>query len=129
MPINWNNYPNFSEDEFRCPCGCDQADMNPDFMEKLQRLRTAAGFGFPVNSGFRCEAYEIAIGGRGEHKEGEAADLGLAGEQALIVVSLAPKLGINRIGAKQHGPYEDRFIHVGTIDDPKYPSPWLWTYE
>ena len=26
--INWDAYPNFTEDEFRCKCGCGRAVIN-----------------------------------------------------------------------------------------------------
>ena len=102
--------------------------MKPAFMMRLQILRNMAGFRFPVNSGFRCPVYEESIGGKGEHTFGEAGDLGLFGLQAMFVISNAQRVGFNRLGIKQHGPRKDRFIHLGSIIHPDYPSPWPWTY-
>lgn len=127
--INWDKYKNFSEHEFVCSCGCGRADMKPSFMNRLQILRTKAGFSFPINSGFRCPEYEESIGGKGEHTHGEAVDLGLFGDRALFVISNAQKCGFDRVGLKQHGPREKRFIHLGAIISPDYPSPWIWTYK
>ena len=33
--IDWNDYPNFTEKEFLCQCGCGRADMDQDFMDRL----------------------------------------------------------------------------------------------
>jgi hypothetical protein len=129
MKINWDDYPNLFEHEFACKCGCGRVDMKPSFLAKLQILRTKVGFPFPINSGFRCPEYEKAIGGRGEHTHGEAVDLGLFGSQAVTVMSNAQSVGFDRIGMKQHGKLDKRFVHLGAIIHPDYPSPWIWTYK
>ena len=126
--LDWNEYPNFSEDEFRCSCGCGRADMDPHFMGRLQHVRTMAGFGFPVSSGFRCPEYDELKGGAGVHPFGQAVDLQLSGSRALTVISLAYQFGIPRIGNKQHGPHPKRFIHLDTLIKPGHPTPWLWSY-
>lgn len=126
--IDWNEYPNFTEDEFRCKCGCGRADMKHAFMNRLQLLRTACGFAFPVTSGFRCPEYDKLIGGADVHPSGEAGDLNLWGGKINIVVSHLARLGVNRFGLSQTGDYKDRFIHLDTVVDDKHPSPWIWTY-
>jgi hypothetical protein len=127
--IDWDKYPNFGRDEFMCPCGCGRADMTVLFMNQLQLLRTAAGFGFPITSGFRCDRHDASIGGKGAHRLGKATDIRLFGERALIVLSACARLGFNRVGMMQHGPHDGRFIHLDTVQDDAFPSPWLWTYK
>lgn len=126
--MNWEDYPNFTEDEFRCKCGCGRADMDPVFMNRLQLVRSSVAFGFPVTSGFRCDEYDKSIGGKGVHPTGKAVDLHLYGEQAFAVQSIIERFGIYRIGLKQHGSRQNRFIHLDCVDDPDHPSPWVWTY-
>ncbi|MEE8206900.1 MAG: D-Ala-D-Ala carboxypeptidase family metallohydrolase [Nitrospinaceae bacterium] len=127
--INWDDYENFSEHEFTCRCGCGQADMTPAFMRRLQILRTKCGFAFSINSGFRCHVHDANEGGKGEHTHGEAVDIGLSGGRAQTVLSQASGCGFNRWGIKQHGPHNKRFIHLGTLIHPDYPSPALWSYK
>ena len=127
--VDWDKYQNFSKHEFVCSCGCGRADMKPSYVAKLQILRTMAGFWFPINSGFRCPEYEESISGKGEHTHGEASDLGLFGSKALFVIENARRVGFDRIGIKQHGPLGKRFVHLGSLIHPDYPSPWIWTYE
>ncbi len=128
MMLNWNDYPNFTEDEFMCKCGCDRADMDKEFMRKLQALRFMLAFPFIVTSGFRCEIYDLSIGGKGAHPTGQAVDLNVWGERVNRIVAQAPVFGFDRIGAKQKGDKNKRFIHLDNIKFPKFPSPWFWTY-
>lgn len=126
--VDWNLYPNFSEDEFKCRgkhcCGGSNLIL-PRYMDALQGLRTACGFGFPINSGYRCPIHD---GKEGEHTFGEASDIGVLGHEAYVVLKLAPSFGFTRIGIKQHGLRSGRFIHLGMIKNEKFPSPWIWSY-
>jgi len=126
--IDFDDYANFSEDEFRCKCGCGGVDMTKSFMDKLQATRTALGFGLTISSGYRCVAHDKAERGKGEHTLGDAADIKIYGEQAFKLLSVAPLKGFNRIGLKQHGLFPFRFIHLGCTINKKYPSPWIWSY-
>ena len=46
--MNWSDYPNFSAQEFDCThCGANE--MKPEFMAKLQQLRTVYGAPMPVS--------------------------------------------------------------------------------
>ena len=55
--INWSHYPNFTEAEFACQCGCGKADMDHGFISKLQQVRTAIDKPMRITSGFRCEIH------------------------------------------------------------------------
>ena len=54
---------NFSYDEVRCPCGCGNADISKDLMDRLQLVRTVLDTPFIVTSGVRCKEYNIKEGG------------------------------------------------------------------
>ena len=51
---------NFSVSEMQCPC-CGKCDMDDDFMKALQDIRTRCGFGFKVNSAYRCKIYNNRV--------------------------------------------------------------------
>ena len=67
---------NFSVKEMQCPC-CSECNMDFQFMEELQRIREICGFGFKVNSAYRCKIYNnrISSNSRGQHVSGHAVDI------------------------------------------------------
>ena len=69
---------NFSVKEMQCPC-CSKCDMDSEFMEELQKIRSICGFGFQVNSAFRCPEYnnKVSSNSRGQHVSGHAADISM----------------------------------------------------
>lgn len=77
--IDWSKYPNFSEDEFRCNCGCGRADMTVKFMTKLQELRTSLDEAITINKGggYRCSDHpdEILKDKPGSHTQGNSGDI------------------------------------------------------
>ena len=127
--LDWNNYPNFSEAEFMCKCGCGRADMQPEFLNRLQTLRTACDFPFRITSGFRCEAHDRAEKGAGVHPSGLACDINVYGEQLLTILDSCKLLCFHRIGLKQTGKWNKRFIHLDRLVSDKHPSPAIWTYK
>lgn len=127
-PSPWEH---FYVEELRCRCGCGRMDMDNVFMSRLVLLRKAAGFPFPITSAFRCMAHDLSIGGARVHPTGHAVDIGLYGERALIVVSLALSHGMRGIGIDQKGDRSKRFIHLDDLDQRKFPGhprPWVWSY-
>mgnify|MGYP001574180411 CR=1 FL=1 len=129
--LDWSRWPDFSEREFRCPCGCGRADMDPGFMDKLQALRTLLEFSLPVSSGFRCPEHNTRVsntGAAGPHTTGRAADLRVAGERALNLVSVASKI-FSGLGVSQKGNPPSRFVHVDNLTAADgFPRPNLWSY-
>lgn len=128
MHLDWRAYPNFSEAEFRCR-GSGRCDMDPEFMEALQTLRTALGFPFIVSSGFRSPEYNNRVsstGLDGPHTTGKAVDIRVYGERAYRLVAAAPQYGFSGIGVSQKGNHASRFIHL----DRGLPDlrPWIWSY-
>lgn len=123
----WEDFPNFGRHEFVCHCGCGRADMDAGFMATLQRLRTSLGFPFVISSGYRCPEHNARLGGGPAHPEGRAADIRIAGAQALILVQAATEF--TGVGVKQTGPHGSRFIHLDTLpQSPRAPRPWIWSY-
>ena len=120
------NYPYFSEDELRCRCGCGRADMDDDFMAKLIALREECDFPFIINSGYRCQKHDRAVGGAGNHTQGRAVDIRVSGHRAFALLSMAAAMGMTGIGVKQTGPHKQRFIHLDDLDSSI--RPWVWSY-
>ena len=67
---------NFTTDEMKCQC-CDACEMDMEFMNNLQEVREKCGFGFRVNSAYRCDKYnaKVSKNTRGQHSTGEAVDI------------------------------------------------------
>ena len=122
--IDWTRYPNFSASEFACKC-CGAADMDPDFMDRLQQLRTRLGWPLVISSGYRCEAHNAAVGGGPAHPTGKAADIAIRGARARELTGMAiERFGFTGIGVSQAGPR--RFIHLDTCGGET--RPWIWSY-
>lgn len=121
----------FSLVEFRCRC-CGKAEMNADFLRRLDDLREVLGAPLVVSSGYRCPAHNQAVsssGADGPHTTGRAADLRVHGGVALRVVALAPQLGFTGVGVAQHGPQAARYVHLDDLPaSANRPRPWLWSY-
>lgn len=66
----------FSEAEFACRC-CGMVMVQPELINKLEHLRQLAGAPVLVNSGYRCPAYNRAVGGAANsyHMQGMAAGI------------------------------------------------------
>jgi zinc D-Ala-D-Ala carboxypeptidase len=121
--MNWADYPNFVEAEFRCS-HCGKVAMRPDFMARLQALRAAFGKPMKVTSGYRCPAHPIEAkkAAPGAHATGSAADIAVQGSDAHALLKLAFAAGFTGIGVQQKG--GGRFIHLDTRET----SPALWSY-
>jgi uncharacterized protein YcbK (DUF882 family) len=122
VTVDWSRYPNFQEKEFRCR-HCGVAAMQPEYLERLQALRTAYGRPMTITSGYRCPEHpvEAAKAEPGMHATGRAADIGVSGADAVRVLQLALGLGFTGIGVQQKGPA--RFLH---LDLRQHPA--IWSY-
>lgn len=93
----------FKNTEMLCPCGeCDGGKMDHAFMTLLQHLRDLCKFPFDIESGYRCEKHNAAIGGEEHslHKLGKACDIRFAdGAELYKLIKFAPLfftgLGVN----------------------------------
>jgi len=129
--FDWNDYPNFTEAEFVCKCGCGRADMDQDFMGRLQAMRSSVSFPFVITSGFRCPDHNDKVSGSGRtgaHTTGKAADIQVWGESAHNVLKQAMTL-FTGVGVAQKGASHSRFIHVDSISPgQEKPRPTVWSY-
>ena len=128
-----SRWPNFRDvadsgtDVLRCSCGCG-ALPDAEFMNDLQKLRSATGRPMTITSGARCEEYDARIGGKGPHTMG-AVDVAICGKYAISLLHQALPLGWTGVGLKQHGPKSKRFIHLDRLPVLGFhPRPWVWTY-
>lgn len=66
----------FTRDELKCKC-CDTLDLAHGFIDDLDALREGFGLPMKINSGYRCERHNKAVGGKSEgfHPKGCAVDV------------------------------------------------------
>jgi zinc D-Ala-D-Ala carboxypeptidase len=123
--MNWQDYPNFSEAEFKCS-HCGKVNMNPEFLQKLQMLRTAFAKPMRITSGYRCPDHPIEAkkASSGAHTTGCAADVAVQGRDAHDLLRLAFHFRFTGIGVQQKG--SGRFIHLDTLTES--PRPNVWSY-
>lgn len=123
--MNWDLYPNFSASEFECS-HCGTVNMQPEFLDKLQKLRAEYGKSMRITSGYRCPNHpvEVVKASPGAHTRGCAADIAVQGSDAYRLLQLALAAGFTGVGVQQRG--NKRFIHLDTLNDP--PRPNVWSY-
>ena len=71
----------FKVREFACSDGTDTVFVSPDLVGVLEKIRVHFGEPVIVNSGYRTEAKNKAVGGAAysQHKYGMAAEIQIAG--------------------------------------------------
>lgn len=120
----------FKLEDFSCH-HCGKNLINLSFVDKLDELREEVGFALPVNSGYRCPAYNVIVSPRtgltGPHTTGHAADLRIDRGKAYIVLKKALEMGFTGIGVAQKG--NSRYIHLDDLPGATgQPRPTLWSY-
>jgi len=136
MPqIEWKDIEHFKPSEFACrcgECGSDGTEMDMNFIFALDQLRSRLDFPIIITSGYRCPAYneKISTTGRdGPHTTGRAADVGVFGVKAHLLVQQCSLGGwMTGIGLNQKGTHSKRFIHLDDLALPDHPRPNIWTY-
>lgn len=144
-------WPNFTPDELRCK-ETGELSMVPDFMDKLQALRTDFGKPMIVSSGYRSMAHSIEARKEhyGAHVLGRAVDIRVSHNntfellQAVVLFNAAEAglikhedirpwieamvgKGFTGIGVNQKG--GSRFIHLDDAPAAEWrPRPHLWSY-
>lgn len=112
----------FSKSEFACRCGCGTAfTISPELITALEAIRNAVGVPLPIDSGFRCQAHNVAVGGGPEHPAGKAADIFADDSLKYRLVDAAYGVKVERIGVGQ------TFVHIGV--DATLPKRVLWGYK
>lgn len=115
----------FSYEEFDSPDlpNSGFANMDRDFLAKLDLAREIAGIPFKINSGFRTEEHNEKVGGKpnSSHRFGYAADIAIRNSRERHdILTALQEAGFNRFGIASG------FIHVD--NDPQKTSNVLWTY-
>lgn len=108
----------FLYSDFICPC-CDALKITPGFyahLRLLERMRRELGFPVAVNSGYRCERHNRAVGGVAESWHLLfATDVRPADndpEKLAAMYAAAERLGFGGIGRYA------RFIHLDLRPKP-----------
>lgn len=104
-----NRWPNFSEDELKCS-HCGKLEMDVEFMDHIQELRTWYGKPMIVTSAYRCPDHPIekAKETPGEHAQGLAIDIHVPTPDFLKLSSKWHSMGYERVGWNPGS-----FIHFG----------------
>ena len=121
----------FPEEELMCKCGCGRAEMDTEFMDRIEALRVAHGKPLLATSAFRCPDHNAAVSHTGEtgpHTTGKAIDLRVSGQDAYDLLLLATHSGFTGLGISQRGPHGGRFIHIDDLPEDEYPRPRVWSY-
>jgi hypothetical protein len=111
----------FPEKDMACKC-CGVSKMQPSTIEKLNKAREIAGFPFKINSAYRCEKHNKAIGSNSiVHPLGYAADISCTeSRKRFIIIDALLKAGFRRIGVHK------QFIHAD--DCPTRDQDVVWFY-
>lgn len=114
----------FHIDEFDSPdLPGSGAYMQDDFLRMIDAAREVAGIPFVVNSGFRTEQHNRAVGGSpsSSHLNGWAADIRATNStQRWIIIAACLQAGFTRIGVA------DTFVHIDC--DPDKAENVMWLY-
>ena len=119
----WSDLKYFKRSEFFCKCGCGEADMDEQFMRKLDSARETLGFPLPISSGYRCPRHNNNVsstGFTGPHTTGKACDIALSHARASRALGVLHFL-FEGMGVNQKG--EGRFLHVDDCGPDR-----LWSY-
>ena len=118
----------FKQKELACRHTGDQG-FDPDFLKTLNAIREECGFSFALSSAYRSPEHPIEARKevKGAHTHGKAVDILASGENALEIIRVAQKHGIQRIGIQQKG--SGRFIHLDACtEEDGFPCPAIWSY-
>lgn len=128
--MDWSRWKNFSDKEFACRI-TQKCNMRPEFLDVLQAIRDDYAKPIFIASGFRDVTHpaEAEKERPGAHTLGLACDIRIAGVEAIKLIELAIKHGIQRIGINQKGQHGGRFIHLDIANQfyAGFPAA-IWTY-
>lgn len=117
--MDWSKYPNFTKEEFDCQ-ETGENEMQPAFMERLQKLREEYGKPMRITSGYRSPNHSIEKRKTqtGTHAQGIACDIYATGADKYRLVKLAFAHGFSGIGVDKN------FVHID-ISKTRYA---IWGY-
>jgi hypothetical protein len=87
----------------------------------LQQIRDYFAKPVTINSGYRCESHNKAVGGvtNSYHRSGDAADISVKDVAPKLVAQYAEKLGINGIGLYETDK-DGYFVHIDVRNTKSY---------
>ena len=121
----------FTNAELSCS-HCDQLQINPQSLERLERVRVKYGQPMLLSSAYRCPEYNAFVsttGDDGPHVQGHAFDVLCYHGDAYVIAAIALAEGFTGIGYSQHGEHHNRFVHLDDLPArPNQPRPTIWSY-
>lgn len=115
VPMEPWEWPNFTPQELACK-GTGYVMIDPDAMDKLQALRDYLGKPLYINSAFRSQKHNTAVGGaKGSmHRQARAFDVSMHNHDPAEFEAAARAVGFTGFGfyPPKNGGYN--FIHVDT---------------
>jgi len=127
IPAGVWRWPHISPDKEWACHGDGTILIVPEFLDRIEQLRTRCGFPLQINSGYRSPAYNATVsttGDDGPHTTGKACDIRVEGVRAFTLISIALQMGFTGVGINQKGPSSGRYIHL----DDAHETPALWSY-
>jgi len=112
---------NFHSSEFACSC-CGEEHMDTKLIAALQRARDIAYIPFVINSGYRCEKHNQAVGGKptSSHLKGLAVDIRARDIDERLAIHMALfAAGFRRVGVGK------TFLHADR-DEMKARGEWVY---
>jgi peptidoglycan hydrolase-like protein with peptidoglycan-binding domain len=108
---------NFKVAEFACKgtdC-CKTVKIDIDLVAYLQKIRDRFGAPVTINSGYRCEKHNKAVGGASGsyHVKGMAADIAVKDVKPAEVAKYAESIGVKGIGLYETAK-DGYFVHIDT---------------
>ena len=107
---------NFKAYKFDCKCkdSCSNTFVDEKLVDYLQKIRTHFGKSVIINSAYRCEKHNKAVGGASGsyHTKGQAADIVVKGVKPAEVAKYAESIGVLGIGLYESK--DGNFVHIDT---------------
>lgn len=130
-PESWpsSRWPNFAYHELTCS-HTGENRMDPEFMDKLQTLRTRLGEPIILTSAYRSPTHPVEATKEqpGTHSLGRAVDIACTGPRAYKILDLAFGCGFTGIGVSMKGD-RGRFLHLDdVINSARILRPTVWSY-
>ena len=128
MSVDWDKSKYFKATEFVCS-HTGKAEMDKEFVFKLNQLRDNFGKPLTISSGYRDPTHPVEAMKKapGAHSTGQACDILVERQDAFKLLKLAFLVGFTGVGVSQKG--GARFLHLDTIESsPARPRPTIWSY-
>lgn len=121
FPLGDWRWPNFSPQELASKRE-GELMIDPDAMDKLQKLRNVLGKPMLITSAYRSEAHNRAVGGakNSQHRLAKAFDVVMTNQDPHAFVEAAKAVGFKGIGYYP----KQNFIHIDTGPARTWGDPW-----